>query len=142
MTLNPDIKTKKPKKRIRERDVVKQFEKRLAELAVDLGVSVKSDHPSSSEYGTAGRPDLYCALGGMEFKVEAKRDAQARLSGVQITWHEDFNQNHVDMFTLPVLMLWGIGSIEPLISHIKIQYVLRQKRIRLIERMEREDADD
>jgi hypothetical protein len=142
MTLNPDIKTKKPKKRIRERDVVIQFKNALAKLSVELNTFWGADHPSASEYGTAGRPDLYCALGGMEFKVEVKRDVKARLSGPQITWHKNFNTHHIDMFTLPVFVLWGIESIEPLIAHVKIQYVLRQKRIRLIERMEREDADD
>jgi hypothetical protein len=142
MTLNPDIKTKKPKKRVRERDVVKRFKIALDKLSVDLNTFWSVDHPSASEFGTAGRPDLYCALGGMEFKVEVKRDDKARLSGSQIAWHDTFNEHHIDMFTLPVFVLWGIEGIESLISHVKIQYVLRQKRIRLIERMEREDADN
>jgi hypothetical protein len=97
------------------------------------GVRLIIDVPGASEYGVAGRPDIYIYLGGLFVMVEVKRDLNTGLRVVQHDWHRAYNDNHADILAPPVLLLKGKGRIEPIVTVIIALYKRREIMLRTID---------
>lgn len=104
-----------------EAKLKQKFKRRIQKQAKLYGVDVYVDFPSSSQYGTQGRPDIYVDFGPLHFRVETKAKKGQKLSPTQQVWHDRHNDKHFNIH------LWSICGEEELEvffdefkSHLKI----------------------